>query len=837
MIKIKILLFSFLILFILSTNLEAQSTIPSFHSHSPFILLPSEGNDSGLYGFLNPAALTHVLNPDFYALTYLNNQTLLTPDTWGLFFAVPHLSFGTFNTLTGDGVWYGRYRLSMGFGSKTFSFGTGYEWNSGSTEFTDPSNLMTAGFLFQPAAYLSIGLTETTNMAFTENETALTLGIRPLASDRITLFADYAFQTPGRWEDLWDKGHASVGALVQPWDGVYLSGKYFPRNAGFEVGFKISSGNFGVTSQVHYDGKIFPSIMIGSRAGSYEESAAQKTILKNSEYLFLDLKGMCQYRSGFFSNEPTLLSLLKTIDTAQNDPLIAGIAIDISGFYADREMLWEIRHKLAEFKQAGKHVIIYVDRAGLWMYYLASIADKVVMDPLGSFVFTGFLKGSTYLKEAMEKLGIGFEEWRLFTYKSAYEMISRDSMSEAEKEQWQAILESERLLVLNGIREARNIPDEKMEELINSVVLLDPEKALKSGLIDSIGRSEKLTDSVREIEGRDLPFRTPENLNSNLLSYETEWSEAPSIAVIYALGTVAMDFGMNARNLSQTIQKAADNPWIEALVIRVDSPGGDALASDYVAEAIRQCNLRKPVIISQGMMAASGGYWVSMYGNTIVTSPVTLTGSIGVAGGWFYDKGFKKTFGLSTDFIGIGDHADLGYGLVIPFINFSIPDRNLDVKEKAMFTESMQSLYGMFVNKVAKGRNKSPARIEKAAQGRIWTGEEAKKMYLTDEIGGLLDAINIARERADIPAGRRVSIIEMPELPFFSWDRNITDLLTSKVKSQKDSSSMITDYFSLLIQSKGYPMPLVNLDLFEYYYTGAERNFPAGNMLLQNTGY
>jgi protease IV len=790
----------------------SQGNIPAYHSYSPFLFLPTEGNDEGLFGYFNPAALNSVTFPDMLLLMNLNGTTAYVPDRWGFFIGFPHFSYGTINTLLGSGTWENRNRFCLSAGTQLLGVGLAYEWTSRSTGFNDPANLLAFGFQAQPAALLSFGVTETMNMSFAENETVATLGIRPFGNDRFTMFADYAFQSPSRWEDLWDRGNASVGALLQPIDGVFLGGKFFPKDMSFQAGVKISYGASAVISQAVIANNGLPSLVVGARYGGIEKSAIHQLLNARSTYILLDLKGLLGYQAGFLeSGKPTLLGLLKTIEAAGRDPRVAGLVINTSGFSADTEKLWEMRERLSAFRLKGKRVIIYIDRAELPLYYLASVADRLIMDPVGSLGFMGFLAGSEHFKGTLDKLGIGFEEFRLFTYKSAMESFSRDSMSDAQKTQLKDIIDEKFTLIREEICSARSLKPELFDEIVASSPLLDSDMALKNGLIDGTGRFSDAEKFVKGYEKTPMTLEYPQTMDGNLRPSDTQWSGKPAVAVVYAEGVCAMDTGMNARALQGVILALAEDFTVAAVVVRVDSPGGDAMASDYVAEAVRECALKKPVIVSQGSMAASGGYWVSMYGNTIMASPLTLTGSIGVAGGWFYDAGFKKNLGIAIDFIKAGEHADMGAGFTIPLLNFTIPDRTLSPAEKDMLTRSMQKLYKDFVTKAARGRDKSPDRIEQAAQGRIWTGKKGKDLYLVDELGGLWDAIALARERADIPKDAEIRIEEWPKLPLLTMDSGLPGLVAAK------KTDPFAEVLSLCVGNNGLPLTLVDLDLMDYW--------------------
>ncbi|MBU2471907.1 MAG: S49 family peptidase, partial [Bacteroidetes bacterium] len=223
------------------------------------------------------------------------------------------------------------------------------------------------------------------------------------------------------------------------------------------------------------------------------------------------------------------------------------------------------------------------------------------------------------------------------------------------------------------------------------------------------------------------------------------------------------------------------------------------------------CKEKKPVIISQGYVAASGGYWLSMYGDTIVAAPNTITGSIGVIGGWLYNKGLKDTLGMSTDFVKVGKHADLGFGFRLPFIGVGIPDRNMTDEERSKVELMIKTMYKEFVTKVASGRKKQFDDIEPIAQGRVWSGYDGKQNGLVDVLGGLEIAIQIARDRAGICPKQDVKIVEYPE-------KGLIDMsfLQPKLFGVSIEDDPILNYIKFRLQHNGQPMPMLPIDEMEF---------------------
>ena len=782
-----------------------QSTIPPYHVYYDFLLASPGAFRFGLNGYDNPALLEYVNAPD--VLFTWSDATGSWNDfkRWGLFAAVPNLGFGLIHQKDARAS-ITDYRISAAFGNKSFSGGLSYGWSTGDRTFFRRTDLVSVGTLVRPNRYIS---TEFIGTVATENdakEGVFVAAVRPVGTELLTLFADFALQNNQPLKN----GNWSAGIVVEPLPGIRLFGRYLDSKA-FTLGFQFSFGHVGLGTQSRYDrnqGHAYNTYSI--RVGGYDRNILRSTLLARSRYLELNLSGPIKYqRYRLFDKSNTLADLLTAIDAAKSDPAVAGIAINSSGISADREKLWELREKLKEFKATGKHVVIFIDRPDMDVYHFASVADKIVMDPEGTVMLQGFVAGRTFLKGALEKLGIGFDELRFFKYKSAYEGFSRDKMSDADREQRQTLIDDFLRLVRADITEARKLSAEKFVQLVNNQVLFLPREALAQGLVDTLGRWDAVKDIVKKLEGKSKSFISQKGLETFNLPLDNYWGEKPRIAVIYALGVCAMDEGITARKLVKDVEAAVNDKRVKAIVLRVDSPGGDPVASDYIAEALKKAKGKKPVIISQGLVAASGGYWLSMYADTIVAAPNTLTGSIGVIGGWVYNKGFKEKLGMSTDFVKTGEHADLGFGATFPFLNIVLPDRDFTPEERGRAEFAIKDLYKEFVEKVSAGRMMKYDEVDSIAQGRIWSGYYGKKIGLVDELGGLGLALRIAMDKAGIKKSEEANVVEYPKLGLFNPQMFMPKFLGIKAPVTKYN---IMDLVEFWLKHNGQPLPILPLD-------------------------
>ncbi|MBP6672153.1 MAG: signal peptide peptidase SppA [Bacteroidetes bacterium] len=790
---------------IASVPLMSQSVLMDSYSPTDFQSASPAASQFGFYGIDNPAGLTYLRGVDlsFYMTDKINKNAA---NHWGAFLGSSNGAFSMVQEKTLIGL-TNRYSLATAFGNRGFSGGLAYSWAGGENVLLDHSKYLTLGMLMRPIPMLSVGGTYAPVVNGAGWRGGADIGIRPFSTELLTIFGEYSVQRlPLNRNESWN-----AGVVVEPIAGARISGRYFESGA-VNVGIQLNLGHVGATSQSHYDkNSKYAYNTYGVRLGVYDGNLLHVFAAPRSKYVAPDISGEIGYqRFELFDNSKTLSSILSSLEVIKNDPTVAGIALNTVNLSANRELLWEVREKLKECKQAGKKIIVFIERGGIDLYHFASIGDRIVMDPSGTLMLEGYLMGRTFVKGTLEKLGVGFDEWRFFKYKSANEAYSMEKMSDADREQRQAIVDAWYGIARKDIGESRNIPAVRFDSLMNSAVMLLPEDARSAGLVDSIGRWEMVKEMVKAETESENGWTSVSSIKKPMrYSRDMKWGESPKIAVIYALGVCAMDEGINARSLVKDVEDAVKNDAIRAIVLRVDSPGGDAMASDYIAEALKKAKGKKPVIISQGYVAASGGYWLSMYGDTIVAAPGTITGSIGVIGGWLYNKGVKESLGFSTDFVKAGAHADVGFGFQLPLIGLGVPDRNLNLEERTKVERMIRGMYGEFVHKVAVGREMSDDAVGQIAQGRVWSGIDGKAKGLVDELGGLETAVNIAKEKAGLSQEETVEIIEMPKKGLFNAGAFVPKLFGVETVTATDKTLQMVKF---RLEHNGRPLPLVPLD-------------------------
>jgi protease-4 len=800
--------------FLLPAQLAAQND-PAFLGYretAPLLLATPGSIRDGLNGFINPALPAVGGQPALVLAVSTPPGEWVTVDRAGFFSAMGSSSLGLLLFQDPEGREQLNLRLGLAAGNGTFSVGLANEaafLAGGDGKFF---HACTAGMLVRPRQHLSLGVSGTAAYSGDLWETALDLGVRPFATPLLTLFADYAIRKD---EELAD-GSWSVGLASEPLPGLQVAGSYSSAKT-FSVGAGVSLGTTSLWSRLGFSDSGTPEPGAhGLRFGPARPAVTDRGV--PPAYLKLNLLGPLVHRQEFLVETHSLLAVLEMIREAGADPRIAGIALNASGLEAGRAVLWELREALTDFRTTGKRVVLYLASGSEDLYYLASSADHLVMDPNGMLFLSGYRSGRVYLKGSLEKLGIGYEEWRLYTYKSAGETFSRDSMSEADREQYQAYIDEIAARAREDLQTSRSLSAERLEEIMSDLFVLNASEALEVGLIDSVGRWEEIDDLVAELEEERKSFFTygrsfrrgwtPEDLFAPPGRYQAPrrdiWGEPPAVAVVYALGTTALDSGMNARRLGEVLRQLAADNSVKAVVLRVDSPGGSPVAADLVAEAVKKTREKKPVVVSQGSVAASGGYWVSMYADAIVASPFTLTGSIGVIGGWFYDRGFNEKLGISTDLVRSGLHADLGFG-------FLLPDRNLTEAERKRMDVQLEGIYTRFLTGVAEGRGLSTERAGELAQGRVWSGIAAQKLGLVDELGGLKRAVSLAKELSGLAEDAEIRLVEYPRSPAFALPGLIG--LSAGPPSQIHLSDALPESLKFRLRHNGEPLLLLPLEI------------------------
>lgn len=456
-----------------------------------------------------------------------------------------------------------------------------------------------------------------------------------------------------------------------------------------------------------------------------------------------------------FENKKTLglNEILEAIKEAESDDHIKGIYLDASSLAAGFASIEEIRNALLDFKKSGKFILAYSEVYSQGAYYLATAADKIYVNPEGMIDFRGLSSEIMFFKGALDKLEIEAQIIKVGTYKSAVEPFILDKMSDANKVQVNSFLGSMYDHFISEVSKSRKIPKSVLLNVADSAKIRSPKDALVYKMIDGLKYKDEVLD---ELKTR-LDIDKKKDVNSvSIEEYspsndETEEASSNRIAIIYANGEIMSGEGndetIGSERISRAIRKARTDDKVKAIVLRVNSPGGSALASDVIWRETILAKKVKPVIVSMGDLAASGGYYIACAADTIFAQPNTITGSIGVFGIIpNMQKFFKNKLGITFDGVKTSKFADLG-----------TVSRPLSDAEKMIFQNEVNKTYDTFTKKVADGRKKSQSYIDSIGQGRVWSGKEALANGLVDKLGNIDDAIASAARKAKIKDYKLVS--------------------------------------------------------------------------------
>ncbi|MCS6823204.1 MAG: signal peptide peptidase SppA [Cytophagaceae bacterium] len=502
------------------------------------------------------------------------------------------------------------------------------------------------------------------------------------------------------------------------------------------------------------------SLIVSATKSDKEEHTGDKLVLKiklDKEIIERETDRFIagEYLMGREHSSAGLLEITRAIDYAAKNEKVKGIYIELSSMQAGLASLNELRNHILEFKKTGKFVFAYGEYFSEGAYYLASAADSIILPPSGMIEFNGLNTELLFFKKTLEMLDVEVEVFKAGNYKSAVEPLTRENMSDYNREQIRSFMNTINQHMLLDIAQSRNISYEKLKNISDSMLIHTPAQAFNAGLITHVAYYDKIEECIRtklKLSAKDkIPFISVHKLinESNKETYKN--NKKNQIAVIYANGDIISGKGdeetIGSETLSNQIRKARNDENVKAIVLRVNSPGGSALASDVIWREIMLTKSTKPIIASMSDVAASGGYYISMACDTIVSSPLTLTGSIGVFAVMLnINKLLKNKLGITTDRHSTGVFSDMG-----------TPTREMKPYEKRLLQQEVDNIYNDFVEKAAKGRKTSFGKMNTHASGRVWSGIQAKDIGLIDVHGGLKRAIEIAAVKASLPKDYVVS--------------------------------------------------------------------------------
>jgi len=491
---------------------------------------------------------------------------------------------------------------------------------------------------------------------------------------------------------------------------------------------------------------IFFGIIGAAMSGSKEVKISDNSVFE------LKLEGILVERhkndviSSFASeinssvSEIALDDIMASIDKATDNDNIKGIYLHIGDFSASVASLQEIYNGLERFKKTGRFIVAYADSYGNGTYYLSSIADKVYMNPSGTLALTGINISTVFFKDLLSKIGVEMQIFKVGTFKSAVEPFTQTSMSEANRLQLTTFINSIWTEITKTIARNRGISDTEVNIYADSGLFLDDaQTAVQHKLIDSLVYSSDMKEIIEKRVDKDYKTLTINDMK--LVAQNKEYSKN-RIAIVYAVGEIDggnKNDGIDSEDISEDLLDIADNDKIKAVVLRINSPGGSAYGSEQIWKAVSVVKSKKPIVVSMGDYAASGGYYIACNTDRIFAQPTTLTGSIGIFGIFPNIGGLTDKLGIKFDNVKTNKYSDFGATY-----------RPMNTEERVILQRYINNGYELFTKRCAEGRDMNIDSLKAIAEGRIYSGTDAMRLGLVDEMGGLEEAIAFAAKKANI---------------------------------------------------------------------------------------
>ncbi|MBN2494720.1 MAG: signal peptide peptidase SppA [Deltaproteobacteria bacterium] len=623
----------------------------------------------------------------------------------------------------------------------------------------DPSIDVLLGLALRPWRYLSFGAVGRnlagSGMRGQSSKRGVELGLaaRPLwfAPERLSLAADLRLTEDESEPQVRFSARASILDGIEVFASADLDGRF---GTGLAIDF-LRAGVSGYTEFSSDDGVENEGLVIGARASLAHHRGIILSYGRTAEIV---LGGEVSAEENPprlpFHRHVGLHDIGRAIRRAASDERIDALVLKLESDLPSITAAEELRCALADFRAAGKKAIVYLETATARRYFLATAADAIYLGPGGAFHVTGPAVGATFFRDLLDMLGVRAEAHRVGRYKAYVEPYTESGPSPGYQEVMNSLADEAADRLVKAIASGRGLAAERVRELIDRGVML-PSQAAREKLVDGVCAWDEIDLAIEEQLDRPAP---------RIERYERQrwaldrWGNPPSVAVVHAEGTIASTAGllggMDVRAVAQALEDCRERRSIDAVVLRIDSPGGSLLGAELIRRQVERLAQVKPVVVSMGSLAASGGYYIACPAEWIVANPSTLTGSIGVFSLLFDASGLLGRLGIRHEVVKRGELADL-YSIF----------RGRTEREHMLLQQVVEGYYADFVQRVAAGRNLSAAEVDAVGQGRVWTGRQALERGLVDELGGLHRAIEVALERAG-HGGDRAELVHLPKRSF-----------------------------------------------------------------------
>ena len=729
---------------------------------SPKVSAPLPSNsvaisDDALATFFNPAGLG--AGGRGFNLHYLRAAESDFGVDDALFISAAKAGFGMEFATGEDGVDFNRYTLSSGSNiGPSLYWGTGYSWVNSEEDNYDKLTSWSLGLMLR-RRYLSAGIVarDLNRPRFHAEKLGRTydfgVAIRPSTS-RLTLSVDARKIEKVKGVDF------NLAVEVRPLRWITLRGSV-NDDTSFDIRFAINFRQFGLGIYNRFD----ENQEYQRTVGYMSISQALHTTRHIRRRAFLDVQ---------------MSQIEKTLKVAKRDREIVGALVKIGGSRYGIGRLQEMRDAILDFKESGKKVVGYMTTCSTGNYLLASVCDRIVLHPSGEVRLIGLRSEIAFYKGVLDKLGIRADLEHIGEYKSASDAFTREEMSEAHREVQNAILDDLYDQLTQSIADKRSWTQDDVKRLIDQGPFT-AKQALAHGIVDQLAYRDQLRSIANDLTGKDCRL-VKANQYLGIIEYEHDWEvPLPKIAIIEAEGMMMTGDSftdpftgtktMGSTTITRAIRNVRKDSSVKAVVLRIDSVGGLVVAADTIWRELIRLKDVKPLVVSMGDVAGSGGYYIAVPADVIVAEPGTITGSIGVVSGKYSLKGLYDKIGLHKEVLKRGKHADFysDYG-------------DYPAEEREIIQAQIKEIYEDFIGKVADGRGMTKETVNEIGKGRIWTGKQAKEIGLVDELGGLNLALSIARKKAGL-ARKKVQLIRLPQQGV--WEQWVEALHTIRLNHSR----------------------------------------------------
>ena len=710
-------------------------------ANSPKVSTPLPSNsvavsDDALATFFNPAGLG--AGGRGFNLHYLRTSESDFGVDDALFISAAKAGFGMEFATGEDGVDFNRYTLSSGSGiGPSLYWGTGYSWVNSDDDNYDKLTSWSLGLMLR-RRYLSAGIIarDLNRPRFHGEKLGRTydfgVAIRPRTS-RVTLSVDARKVEKVKGVDV------NFAVEVRPLRWIALRGSV-NDDTSFDIRFAINFRQFGLGAYSRFDENQEYQRTVGYMSLS-QALHTTRHIRRNA---FLDVQ---------------MGQIERTLKVAKRDRGIAGALIRIGGRRYGIGRLQEIRETILDFKKSGKKVVGYMTSCSTGNYLLASVCDRIVLHPSGEVRLIGLRSEISFYKGVLDKLGIRADLEHIGKYKSASDAFTREEMSAAHREVQNAILDDLYDQLTQAIADKQSWTQDDVKHLIDRGPFT-AKQALAHGIVDQLAYRDELKGIAKELMGKECRLVKAHDY-LGIIEYKHDWEvPLPKIAIIEAEGMMMTGDSftdpltgtktMGSTTITRAIRNVRKDSSVKAVVLRIDSVGGLVVAADTIWRELMRLKDVKPLVVSMGDVAGSGGYYIAAPAHVIVAEPGTITGSIGVVSGKYSLKGLYDKIGLHKEVLTRGKHADFysDYG-------------DYPAEEREIIQAQIKEIYEDFIGKVAEGRGMTKDAVNAIGQGRIWTGKQAQEIGLVDELGGLNLALSIARKKAGLTR-KKVQLVRLP---------------------------------------------------------------------------